>query len=109
MKKKSTSQSAFFNLRVLLGLFVGVAGVSLALLATANPPGQSAAPKRAVAPSPGKYRVVPRSQYIPPLVPPMFDCSKIHQLGIDKMENLRAGAIMIFCGAAKGGDPDAGA
>jgi hypothetical protein len=37
MKKKSTSQSAFFNLRVLIGLFVGLAGMSLALLATANP------------------------------------------------------------------------
>ena len=37
MKKKSTSQSAFFNLRVLIGLFMALAGVSLALLATANP------------------------------------------------------------------------
>ena len=33
MKKKSTSQSAFFNLRVLIGLFVVLAGVFLALLA----------------------------------------------------------------------------
>ena len=32
MKKKSTSQSAFFNLRVLIGLFVFLAGVFLALL-----------------------------------------------------------------------------
>ena len=32
MKKKSTSQSAFFNLRVLIGLFVFLAGVLLALL-----------------------------------------------------------------------------
>ena len=39
MKKKSTSQSAFFNLRVLIGLFVALTGVSLALLATANPSG----------------------------------------------------------------------
>src|SRR6266576_6503661 len=37
MKKKSTSQSAFFNLRVLIGLFVVLAGVFLALFATANP------------------------------------------------------------------------
>ena len=29
MKKKSTSQSAFFNLRVLIGLFLALAGVSL--------------------------------------------------------------------------------
>ena len=32
MKKKSSSQSAFFNLRVLIGLFVFLAGVSLALV-----------------------------------------------------------------------------
>jgi hypothetical protein len=32
MKKKSASQSAFFNLRVLIGLFVFLAGVFLALL-----------------------------------------------------------------------------
>jgi len=39
----------------------------------------------------------------------MFDCSTIHQLGIDKMENLRAGAITIFCGEAKGGgEPEEG-
>ncbi len=32
MKKKSTSQSGFFNLRVLIGLFVFLAGVFVALL-----------------------------------------------------------------------------
>ena len=31
MKKKSASQSAFFNLRVLIGLFIVLAGVFLAL------------------------------------------------------------------------------
>ena len=31
------------------------------------------------------------------LVPPGFDCSKIRQMGIDKQENFRSGAIMIFC------------
>jgi hypothetical protein len=39
MKKKSTSQSAFLNLRVLFGLFVMLVGVFLALFATANPSG----------------------------------------------------------------------
>lgn len=38
-------------------------------------------------------------------VPAFFDCSKIREMGIDKQENLRAGAIMIFCGEAKGGEP----
>ena len=32
MKKKSASQSAFFNLRVLIGLFIVLAGVFLALV-----------------------------------------------------------------------------
>jgi len=43
------------------------------------------------------------NQSIDPLVPAMFDCSKIHELGIDKQENMRAGAIMIYCGEAQGG------
>src|SRR5439155_9701230 len=38
-----------------------------------------------------------------PGLPPGFDCSKIHELGIDKQENFRAGAIMIACGEAQGG------
>ena len=37
-----------------------------------------------------------------PLVPVGFDCSKIQEKGIDKMENFRAGAIMIACGADGG-------
>ncbi len=32
MKKKSASKSAFFNLRVLIGLFIALAGISLALV-----------------------------------------------------------------------------
>ena len=88
MKKKSTSQSAFFNLRVLVGLFVALAGLSLALLATANPAGHSARAKRVVAPSPGKYKVTTKSS-MDPLVPAAFDCSKIKQLGIDRQEVIR--------------------
>src|SRR2546421_5660639 len=104
MKKKSTSQSAFFNLRVLFGLFIVLAGVSLALAGF----GAFPAPKSRNAPAgPQKYKVTTKPQHISPLVPPGFDCSKIHQLGIDKMENFRAGAIMIFCGQATGGgEPD---
>src|SRR5919109_1201152 len=107
MKKKSTSRSAFFNLRVLIGLFIGMTGISLALFG-ANPFGRANAPSapRAVKAQP-KYKVTTRSQRISPLVPPGFDCSKIRQLGIDRMENFRAGAIMIFCGQAQGGvEPD---
>src|SRR5262245_2456344 len=102
MKKKSATQSAFFNLRVLVGLFIGLLAVSLALLATAN----SFTPN--VAASQQQYKVITRSQNTSRLVPPGFDCSKIRELGIDKMENLRAGAIMISCGEAKGGAPGEG-
>jgi hypothetical protein len=107
MKKKSTSQSAFFNLRVLVGLFIALAGVSLALLATAKPSGRGAPAGRNAPAGPFKYKVTTKSS-IDPLVPAMFDCSKIKQLGINRQENMRAGAIMIHCGQAKGGDPDAG-
>ena len=83
MKKKSTSQSAFFNLRVLVGLFIALAGVSLALLATANPPGRGASAKRVAPHRRANIRLRP-SPPLDPLVPAMFDCSKIHQLGIDR-------------------------
>src|SRR6266508_981379 len=97
MKKNSTSQSAFFNLRVLVGLFVGMTGISLALFA-ANP----FRPAPALAQP--KYKGTSQSGW-DPLVPAGFDCSKIHELGIDKQENFRAGAIMIFCGLSEGGNP----
>jgi len=38
-----------------------------------------------------------------PLVPVPFDCSRIHELGIDRQENFRAQAIMIACGEVRGG------
>ena len=94
MKKKSASKSAFFNLRVLIGLCIALAGVSLALLGldafAAN-----------TAPVKIKNHIITTSN--DPLVPVGFDCTKIRQLGIDKQENFRAGAIMIACGAAEGG------
>src|ERR1044071_1408363 len=116
MKKKTTSQSAhprrspgeggFFNLRVLIALFIGATGVSLALFA-ANPLGPAKGPAN-TGPDPasqaqGNYD--PRKAAFDPLVPAAFDCSKIRELGIDKQENMRAQAIMIFCGQAEGGKP----
>src|SRR6266403_3135658 len=103
MKKKSSSQSAFFNLRVLLGLFMVLAGVFLALVGLGVFSAQAQQQKNDIA---AKY-LGPKS--INPLIPPGFDCAKIHELGIDKMENFRAGAIMIFCGEAEGGKPTRGA
>src|SRR5438093_8118111 len=100
MKKKSTSQSAparrslgqsaFFNLRVLIGLFIVLAGVFLALLGFAA----FSAPAASMAQAQQNYTITSTD----PLVPAGFDCSRIHELGIDKQENMRAGAIMIFCG-----------
>src|SRR5437667_820874 len=104
MKKRRTAQRAFANLRVLIGLLIVVAGVSLALFATATPPWRSAPPAKS-APLPQRYRHID-----PTVLPPGFDCSKIHQLGIDMQETMRAGLIMIACGAAQGGStPHAGA
>ena len=94
MKKKSFAKSAFLNLRVLIGLFIVLAGVSLALVASGLFSAQ-AQPKPSLA---AKY-----FNYMDPLVPAGFDCSKIHELGIDRQENLRAVAIMIFCGLEEGG------
>ena len=106
MKKKSASRSAFFNPRVLLGLSVVLAGVFIALVGFGARPGRVIGNAPA---GPKKYKVTTNSQYISPLVPSGFDCSKIRQLGIDRMENFRAGAIMIFCGEAKGGEPEGSA
>src|SRR6202162_873949 len=89
MKKNSASQSAFFNLRLLIGLFIVLAGVFLALAGFG------------VAQAQQKNNIITNST--DPLVPNGFDCSRIHELGIDKQENLRAGAIMIACGRAQGG------
>jgi len=33
------------------------------------------------------------------------DCSKIHELGIEKQDNMRAGVILIECGLVQGGHP----
>jgi hypothetical protein len=94
MKKQSAPpQAAVFNLRVLFGLIVAVVGIVLALLGFG---GFSAQAQQ-------NYSIATRS--IDPLVPLFFDCSKIRELGIDKQENFRAGAIMIFCGEAEGGEP----
>src|SRR6266480_2731894 len=113
MKKKSTSQSAFFNLRVLIGLFVALTGVSLLALsqfATAAKPfglGVGASSHARYSQAQPQYKITTKSQYISPLVPPGFGCSNIRKLGINRMENFRAGAIMIHCGQAKGGsEPD---
>jgi hypothetical protein len=86
MKKKPASKPGFFTVRVLIGMFILLADVVLALAAVG------------IAKAQYKQFTVNSSDS---LVPPMFDCSKIHELGIDKQENLRARAIMVFCGLAQ--------
>src|SRR6266481_2219440 len=96
MKKKTASQSAFFNLRVLIGLCIVLVGVVLALAQF----GVFSATAQGILQGMTKGKIITQSQ--DPLVPVGFDCSTIHEKGIDKQENFRAGAIMIACGETPG-------
>jgi hypothetical protein len=93
---KAHLQSAFFSLRLLIGVFVVLAGVCLALAGL----GAFSALTASIAQAQHKDKIITSST--DPLVPVGFDCSKIHELGIDKQENFRAGAIMIACGEVPG-------
>src|SRR5947199_1019273 len=104
MKKKSASQSTparrslgeggFFNLRVLIGLFVVLAGVFLALAGF----GTFSAVTANSAQAQQKHKIINIQG-----LPPGFDCAKIHELGIDKMEGLKWGLLMLNCGEGRGG------
>src|SRR5947207_5412528 len=95
----SIGEGGFFSLRRLIGLFMVLASVFLALL------GLGTFPAASIAQAQPNYIINNSTE---PLVPPGFDCSKIRELGIDKQDNMRAGAIMIFCGEAQGGSPSTG-
>ena len=99
MKKKSASQSAFFNLRVLIGLFIVLAGVFLALAGL----GTFSAITASSAQAQQKSKIINLQG-----LPPGFDCSSIHEKGIDKQENFGAGLIMIACGESEGGSASSG-
>ena len=94
MNKNSTSQSAF-TLRLLVASLFCLASVAITLLGLGVFSAQAQL----------KPQVIMVST--DPLVPVGFDCSQLRELGIDKQENLRAGAIMIACGEAQGGAPSA--
>jgi hypothetical protein len=96
MKKRTISQSTFFKLRILIGLFVVFAGVRLALAGL----GAFSALTASIVQAQQKSTIITDSKS--PLVPDGFDCSRIHELGIDKQMNFRAGAIMIACGQTQG-------
>ena len=91
MNKNHISRSAFVNVHGVLSLVMILAGVLLALLSS------------------NKFSVQAQQKHSHTaasadlLVPTLFDCSKIRESGIDKQVNLRAGAILIFCGEAQGG------
>ena len=72
MKKKSTSQSAFFNLRVLIGLFVVLAGVFLALIGLGTFSGLTASSAQAQQ----NHKIINVQG-----LPPGFDCATIHENG----------------------------
>src|ERR1041385_1546235 len=105
MKRKSTSRpvrgslstGGFFNLRVLIGLCIVFVGACLALAGL----GAFSALAQGSAKTPDKNLIISSSS--DPLVPVPFDCSRIHELGIDRQENFRAQAIMIACGKAEEG------
>lgn len=90
------SEGGFFNLRLLIGLFIVLAGVCLALAGL----GVFSALTASIAQAQQKNKIITNSK--DPLVQNGFDCSKIHELGIDKQMNFRAGAIMRACSQAHG-------
>ena len=92
MKKKSASKSAFFNLRVLIGLCIALAGISVSLL------GLDAFAEH----TPVKFRVTLSTTSNDPLVRVGFDCTENSAIR-HRQANFRAGAIMIACGAQRGG------
>src|ERR1051325_10980279 len=96
MKKKSDSKSAFFNIRALVGVFILLGGVFLALASS----GMFSLAAQNFIQTMTQGRIITYST--DPLVPVGFDCSKIQALGIDKQENFRAGAIMVACGETPG-------
>src|SRR6516225_6528938 len=91
MKKKSTSRSAFFNVRVLIGVGVLLLGVFLALAGLGTFSAVAVPPRSAQAQQ--KHKIINIQG-----LPPGFDCAKIHELGIDKMEGLKWGLLMLKCG-----------
>src|SRR6266487_3812180 len=93
----TSREGGFFNPRVLITLAIVLAGFFLALASI----GVFSATGQSIAVGLQKYKIITRST--DPLVPEGFDCSTVYEKGIDKQENMRAGAIMIACGLAPGG------
>src|SRR5215831_7097836 len=96
MKKKSASRSAFFNVRVLIGVFILLTGVFLALAGL----GTFSAVSANSAPAQPKHKIINVKG-----LPPGFDCATIYEKHIDRMVGLKWGLLMINCGEGRGGTP----
>src|ERR1041385_5981941 len=94
MKKKYTSHSAFFYFVVFIGLVIVLAGVVLAFVGLGTFSGLTASSAQAQP----KHKIINIQG-----LPPGFDCATIHEKGVDRMEGIRAGLIMIACGESSGG------
>jgi hypothetical protein len=100
MKKKSSSQSAFFNLRVLFGLFIVLAGVFLALLGFGAFSNLFAQPRNPSGQQPGIKQLVVQAQFrgVMPVVkfdisPPLRDMTPLPVKGCTLRENEEQGSI----------------
>ena len=97
-KFSKINRAGFLNVHLLIGLFIVMIGISLALL------GSDASSMLTSSPAKPQQNYNPVISSIDlSMLPPGFDCSKIHELGFDKQANLWAGMIMIACGQAHGG------
>ena len=83
MKKKSTSRSAFFNLRVLIGLFMRP-GRRLFWRWQALARSRQSSRKLRTSAEQRDTKIINIQ-----VLPPGFDCSTIHEMGIDRMESLQ--------------------
>src|SRR5215472_1796374 len=83
-------------LRVLISFCIVLVGVVLVLAQI----GVFSAAAQGIIQAMTKGKII--TQSTDPLVPVGFDCSTIHEKGIDKQENFRAGAIMVACGEVPG-------
>ena len=107
--RKTIRSFSFFNrgILVLLGVVLCTAVFGIVAWQTGSASGKSDSSGL----SPKNEVRAPAVQKRDPLVPENFDCATISEKGIDRQENLRAGAIMISCGLAQGGvemDADGG-
>src|SRR5438067_13942970 len=100
MKKSSTYQSVpvcrylgegrFFTVRVVISVFTILFGAFVALAGS----GVLSAPAASSAKGQQKYSPAINANVFGTL-PPGFDCSTIHEKGIDKQETRRAGALEV--------------